>query len=87
MLEVLPSPDHVVAVRVAGVMEVDEYRKVIAEVEAKLARHPKIGVLVDLTAFTDATLEAAGEDLRYSLGNRGRLRLGRRSSGLERVSV
>jgi hypothetical protein len=68
MLEVLPSPDHVVAVRVAGVMEVDEYRKVIAEVEAKLARHPKIGILVDLTAFTDATLEAAGEDLRYSLG-------------------
>lgn len=49
-------------------MQLDDYRKVIAEVEAKLARHPKIGVLVDLTAFTDATLEAMGEDLRYSLG-------------------
>ena len=68
MLEVLPSPDHVVAVRMPRVMQLDDYRKVIAEVEAKLARHPKIGVLIDLTAFTDATLEAMGEDLRYSFG-------------------
>lgn len=65
MIEVLPSPDQVVAVRMAGVLEIDDYRRVIQEVEAKLGRHERIGVMVDLTGFSDITLEAMGEDFRY----------------------
>lgn len=68
MIEILPSPDHVVAVRMAGVLQLDDYRRVIAEVEAKLSRHTKIAVMVDLTDFSDITLEALGEDFRYSFG-------------------
>lgn len=68
MIEVLSSPDHVVAVRMAGVVQREDYLKVIAEVEAKLARNPKIAVMVDLTGFTDITLEALGEDFRYGFG-------------------
>jgi len=66
MLDILPSPDHVVAVRLSGTLEADDYGKVIAEVEAKLARFEKIGVMVDLTGFHDVTFEAGLKDLGYS---------------------
>lgn len=67
MLEVLPSPDHVAAFAVSGTLTGADYDRLIAEVEAKLARHERIGVLLDLTLFEDLTAEAAWKDLRYDL--------------------
>lgn len=67
MLEVLQSPDHVAALAVSGTLTGDDYDRIIAEVEAKLARHDRIGVLLDLTRFEDFTAEAAWKDIRYDL--------------------
>ncbi|ARS28480.1 STAS/SEC14 domain-containing protein [Sphingomonas sp. KC8] len=67
MLEILPSPDHVAAYRLAGTLDGDDYDRMIADIEARLARHEKIGVLADLTHFTDITFEAGLKDARYSL--------------------
>lgn len=67
MMELLPSPDHVVALRISGTMTGEDFDKVIEAVEAILARHKRIGALVDLRDFQDATLEAALKDTRYDL--------------------
>ena len=67
MIEVLASPDHVVALKISGTLDGADYDRIIAEVEAKLARHRRLGVLVDLTQFHDVTAEAAIKDLRYDL--------------------
>ena len=67
MLEVLPSPDPVAAFAISGTLTGDDYDRIVAEVEAKLARHERIGVLMDLTAFQDFTAEAAWKDIRYDL--------------------
>ncbi|MGR4863803.1 STAS/SEC14 domain-containing protein [Caulobacter sp. LARHSG274] len=67
MMEVLASPDHVVAMKLSGTINGEDYDRVVAEVDSKLDAHDKIGVLVDLTAFKDLTVEAGAKDVRYSL--------------------
>ena len=67
MLEVLPSPDHVAAFAISETLTGDDYDRIVAEVEARLARHQRIGVLLDLTSFEDFTAEAAWKDIRYDL--------------------
>ena len=67
MLEVLQSPDQVAAIAISGTLTGDDYDRIIAEVEAKLARHERIGALLDLARFEDFTAEAAWRDLRYDL--------------------
>ena len=74
MLEILPSPHHVVAVRIAGTLTGRDYDSVITEVSVKLARHDRIGVLVDLVEFDDVTAEAMWKDARFSLSLIGSLR-------------
>lgn len=67
MIEVLASPDHVVALKLSGAISGQDYDQVVTEVDAKLDAHDRIGVLVDLTGFEDMTLEAGAKDARYSL--------------------
>ena len=52
---------------VSGTLTGPDYDRVIAEAEARLARHRRIGVLLDLTDFGDITAEAAIKDLRYDV--------------------
>lgn len=66
MLEILPSPDHVAAYSLSGTLTEEDYDRVIADLEEKLGRHRRIGILVDLTGFHDITLRAGAKDLRYS---------------------
>lgn len=74
MIEQYPSPDHVAAFRIAGTLTSDDYDHVVAGVRDKLARHERIGVLVDLTDFDDVTAEAVWKDVRFSLSLLGELR-------------
>ena len=67
MLEILPSPDHVAAFAVSGTLTGADYDQIVADVEGKLARHERIGVLMDLTRFKDLTAAAAWKDFRYDL--------------------
>lgn len=71
MIEMLPAPDHVVALRFAGELTGPDFDRVAAEIEARLARHERIGVVADLTGFDGLTLEALGKDLRYNLAKLG----------------
>jgi SpoIIAA-like len=67
MIDVLESPDRVAAFAVSGTLTGQDYDRIIAEVEAKLARHERIGIVLDLTQFHDLTAEAAWKDFRYDL--------------------
>jgi hypothetical protein len=68
MLDILPSPDHVAAYKVSGTLTGEDYDRIVTDLEAKLSRHERIGLLADLTDFKDLTLEAGAKDVRYSLG-------------------
>ena len=71
MIELLDSPDHVVAYRVSGTLDGRDYDRMVETIEAKLKRHPKIGVYADMTGFTDITGEALAKDFRYNLEKLG----------------
>ncbi len=66
LLEILPAPDHVAAYRLSGTLDEEDYERIIADLEDRLKRHDKIGVLADLTGFHDMTFRAGIRDLRYS---------------------
>lgn len=65
MIEMLPAPDHVLALRLAGTVTGEEFDRLVGAAEAKLKRHARIGVFMDATGFDDMTAEAVGKDLRY----------------------
>lgn len=67
MIETLEAPDHVTALKISGILTAEEYDRIVADVEAKLDRHRRVGVLLDLVDFNDLSIEAAGKDTRYSL--------------------
>jgi hypothetical protein len=71
MLTILPCPDHVAGFAISGTLTTDDFARLAAEIDGKLKRHDRIGVVVDLTGFEDVTFKAALEDLRYNLGKLG----------------
>jgi SpoIIAA-like len=68
VLEILPSADHVCAVRIFGVLDGRDYDVASAAIAARLARHDKISVLADCSALRRVTLTAALRDLRRFVG-------------------
>ncbi len=71
MIEILPSRPHVAAFRFQGTLTGDDYDRCIAELEARLSLHERIGIYTDLAAMTGITPEAMGKDLRFALGHLG----------------
>lgn len=74
MLDILPAADHVAAFRVTGTLSEADFDRLIAEIEARLERHQKLGILADLTGFEDMTFRAGLKDARYGLSKLGELR-------------
>jgi hypothetical protein len=68
MLEMLTAPDEIVAFKLSGTLTEEDFDRVVADIEARLGRHKKIGLMVDLTGFHDITLRAGLKDLRYGFG-------------------
>ena len=68
MIEIIEAPDHVAAFALSGTLTEEDLDKVITEIEARLGRHDKVGVLADLSGFHDVTVRAALKDVRYGLG-------------------
>ena len=71
MIEILEAPDHVVAVRLSGRLSGNDMDELTGAVEAKLARHPRIGIVADLTPMAGLTLEALAKDIRYNISRLG----------------
>src|SRR5690606_9154856 len=71
VIEILPSPDDVFAVRVSGRLTGEDYDRMIAAIEAKLKTHERISMFADMTDFEDMTAEALRKDISYSFGKLG----------------
>jgi hypothetical protein len=69
MLDILPAPDHVAAYRLSGTVNESDFDRMITDVEAKLARHEKLGILADMRDFGEMTFRALLKDAQYELGN------------------
>jgi hypothetical protein len=74
MLQLLDAPDHVGAYALSGTLTEEDLDRIIADVEARLGRHERIAILVDLTGFHDITVRAGLKDLRYGFGKLGELK-------------
>lgn len=73
MLEVLPAPDHVVAMRVSGQVDKDDIERGIAAVEEALARQERIAVYAEI-GMSGMTPGAFARDLGYGLRHLRELR-------------
>jgi hypothetical protein len=65
-------PDHVLVFRAAGKLDAQDIKRFVHQIEAKLAKHEKIGVVSDVTALEGITLSGALEDLRAELAYLGK---------------
>ena len=74
MLEILPAVDHVAAFRITGTLDEPDFDRLVAEIEGKLERHEKLGLLADLTGFEDMTFRAGLKDARYGFSKLAELR-------------
>ena len=64
MIELLDAPENVVAMRATGTLDGADYDRIIGAVEARLATHPKIGVVAEMSDFRGLTGEALWKDLQ-----------------------
>ena len=67
MLDLLPAPETVVAMRVTGRVDEQDIERGIQAIEAALAREQSISLLVEI-AITGMTAGAFTRDLGYGLG-------------------
>ena len=73
MIQVLPAPDNVVAIRVAGKLTGKDYDRLFDELNSRLKQHERIGVYTDATELAGVTPEAVVKDVRYTLARLGQL--------------
>lgn len=71
MIEILPAPSHVAAFDVRETLTVDDYDRCIAEIDARLAEHPRIAVFCNLVGMCRMTPMAIARDLHYATGKLG----------------
>lgn len=70
MLELLSAPDHVAAFRFEDTISADDYARVRSEIEARLARHARIGIYVDLMHCRGISPRALLRDVRFGFAMR-----------------
>lgn len=67
MLEISRTSEQVLDIRVAGMVTSEEVREIGKEIEDRLARHEKLGVVADITDLQDMTADAIAEDMKLEL--------------------
>jgi hypothetical protein len=73
MIQILPAPENVVAVRVAGKLTSEDYQRLFTELNSRLEQHEHIGVYTDATEIAGVGADAVIKDLRYAFGRLGEL--------------
>jgi hypothetical protein len=68
-------PDNVVYLKIKGALDSEAIKSAVREIEAKLSRHDKIGIVSDLTGFEGVTLDGFLEDMRQNLNYLGKWHL------------
>jgi hypothetical protein len=76
MLDLLPAPDHVSAMRLSGWLTADDYDRVAREVDDKLATYERSGLYVDARELRGITPAGLARDLRYGFDKLGGIAAG-----------
>ena len=66
MLEILPGPDHMLALRLSGTLTADDYDRIADELSAKLKRHERLGVYTETHDLAGMKPAALAKDLRLA---------------------
>ncbi|TLP94188.1 STAS/SEC14 domain-containing protein [Nesterenkonia salmonea] len=69
MIEIIQSPDHVLAVRVSGKVNKEEWETVTSAVEDALRRHDQLALYANFIDLDTMTAGAVLEDIKFSLTN------------------
>ncbi len=73
MVELMDAPEHVIALRLSGEVNEEDYTQVMQAVEQKLGAHEHVAMLVDLTGFEDMTYDALQKRISYGFKKLGEL--------------
>lgn len=68
MLKIETAPDHVIAVRLTGVVEKSDILGLEKAFEEKLSDGRRLCLLLDIEGFADMTVDAIEEDVKFELG-------------------
>lgn len=73
MITIEKTPEHVLAMRLAGTVEKAEIKKLAQEFEDKFAGNDRVNLVVDMTQWSDMTGDAIAEDVKFELGQLGKV--------------
>ena len=73
MLTIQKSPEHVLAIRLSGTVEKMEIKRMVKAFNDKLAANDRLGLLIDMSKWSDITGDAMVEDIKFELGLLGKL--------------
>ena len=74
MIEILPAPHHIVALRMSDRLTAGDYERIFGELDAKLKEHERIGLYTDTRGLRGITASGLAKDLRYSIAKLGEYR-------------
>jgi hypothetical protein len=74
MIELLPAPEHILAIRVAGKLTAEDYDRVANELSIRLGRHERVGLYTETQDWRGMNAAALGRDLRYAFARVGEFR-------------
>ena len=73
MIEQMQTPSHVVGMKLAGKISAADVEGIKPVLDKALAEHARIGVVIDVTGFEDASAEAIRADVKYEMGLMGKI--------------
>ena len=73
MLTIKKSPEHVLAIRLSGTVEKTEIKTMAKAFNDKLAVNDRLGLLIDMSKWSDITGGAIVEDIKLEFGLLGKL--------------
>jgi hypothetical protein len=71
MLEMLPGPDHILAIRVSGTLTGEDYDRVASELSRRLKRHEHMGLYAEAQDWRGMNAAALAKDLRFAFARVG----------------
>jgi hypothetical protein len=73
MLEVLPGPDHILAIRLSGKLTGEDYDRIASELSTRLRRHERMGIYTETQDWRGMSAAALARDLRFAFARVGEL--------------
>jgi hypothetical protein len=71
MLELLPGPDHILAIRLSGKLTGEDYDRVARELSTRLKRHEHMGLYAEAQDWRGMNAAALARDLRFAFARVG----------------